>query len=353
MATAPAPSLTAIVTRLRNAGCVNAEEEARLLMAAAPNPTDLATMVERRATGAPLEHVVGWAMFCGRRMVVKPGVFVPRRSTEFLVHQTMALTRPGATVVELCCGCGAVSAALLAALRHIRVHAVDIDPVAVECAQRNIAVASGGHTAVAGGGHTAVAGGGDNAAGGYAAVGTGHTAVGGGYTAVGGGYTAVGSGHVAVGGGHAGAGRGYATSVGGAHGVLVGSGHTGPVGGGQVYTGDLYRPLPSALRGSVDIVVASPPYVPSQEIIFLPIEARDHEPLVALDGGADGLDVIRRICAAAPLWLTPGGHLLIEASDRQASRLAEIIAGNGLAPHVVASQELNATVVIGRMPQPR
>src|SRR5258708_3590327 len=68
-----------IVARLRAAGCVFAEDEARLLMSAARTPADLAAMVDRRAAGEPLEHVLGWAEFCGLRIAVDPGVFVPRR----------------------------------------------------------------------------------------------------------------------------------------------------------------------------------------------------------------------------------------------------------------------------------
>ena len=76
---------SAIVARLRAAGCVFAEDEARLLMSAARNPAELDAMVSQRAAGLPLEQVVGWAEFCGLRIAVAPGVFVPRRRTEFLV----------------------------------------------------------------------------------------------------------------------------------------------------------------------------------------------------------------------------------------------------------------------------
>src|SRR5438105_13082826 len=82
------PSL--VVARLRAAGCVFAEDEARLLMATARTPAELAAMVDRRAAGLPLEHVLGWAEFCGLRIAVDPGVFVPRRRTEFLAQQAVA-----------------------------------------------------------------------------------------------------------------------------------------------------------------------------------------------------------------------------------------------------------------------
>jgi len=262
-----------IVTRLRSAGCVFAEDEARLLISAARTPADLAAMVDRRAAGLPLEHVLGWAEFCGLRMAVDPGVFVPRRRTEFLVRQAaalarhtgspvgQALARPRTVVVDLCCGSGAVGAALVAALDRVELYAVDVDPAAVRCARRNVAAA-----------------------------------------------------------------------------------------GGQVYEGDLYEPLPATLRGRVDVLVANAPYVPTDAVGLLPPEARIHEPRVALDGGADGLDVLRRVIAAAPLWLAPGGYLLVETSERQAPQTVETVARNGLIPRVASSDELNATVVIGTRP---
>src|ERR1035441_7374400 len=97
MSASPSPDpRSAAVTRLRAAGCVFAEDEARLLISAARTPADLAAMVDRRAAGLPLEHVLGWAEFCGLRIAVDPGVFVPRRRTEFLVGQAAALVSPAA-----------------------------------------------------------------------------------------------------------------------------------------------------------------------------------------------------------------------------------------------------------------
>ena len=292
------PSLcseSVIVRKLRAAGCVFAEDEARLLISAAPTLADLTAMVDRRVAGLPLEHVLGWAEFCDLRVAVDPGVFVPRRRTEFLVRQAAALidraappadqsaTQPAGkgsasvrlatnptwadpvgprnVVVDLCCGSGAVGLALVAALHPVELHAVDIEPAAVRCARRNVAAA-----------------------------------------------------------------------------------------GGRVYEGDLYDPLPTTLRGRVDVLVANAPYVPTGAIALMPPEARLHEPRVALDGGADGLDVLRRVTAAAPLWLAPGGHLLVETSERQAARTVETFASSGLIPRVASCAELNATVVIGTRP---
>ena len=70
---------------------------------------------------------------------------------------------------------------------------------------------------------------------------------------------------------------------------------------------------------------------------------------MALDGGADGLDVHRRVAAAAPQWLAPRGHLLVETSERQAAEAVDIFARAGLTARVVSSEELDATVVIGTL----
>lgn len=94
------------------------------------------------------------------------------------------------------------------------------------------------------------------------------------------------------------------------------------------------------------------PYVPTDPIGLMPREARLHEPRVALDGGADGLDVQRRVAAAASIWLAPGGHLLIETSQRQAPGTVEAVARGGLTARVAHSEEMDATVVIGRADWP-
>ena len=127
-----------IVTRLRAAGCVFAEDEASLLTAAASSPSDLESMVDRRVGGEPLEQIVGWAEFCGLRIAVEPTVFVPRRRTEFLVQQASALVSPGGVVVDLCCGSGAIGVATVAAMSEFELYAADIDIAAVQCARRNV-----------------------------------------------------------------------------------------------------------------------------------------------------------------------------------------------------------------------
>jgi release factor glutamine methyltransferase len=250
-------STSDIVSTLRAAGCVFAEDEARLLTDTARDPDQLADLVARRVAGVPLEHVLGWVEFCGLRVAVDPGVFVPRRRTELLAWQAIALASSGAVLVDLCCGAGAVAAAAACVVPRVELHAADIDPVAVRCARRNVP-----------------------------------------------------------------------------------SGH--------VYEGDLYGPLPATLRGRVDVLVANAPYVPTDAIDLMPPEARHHENRVALDGGADGLDVLRRVIAGAPAWLAPGGHLLVETSDAQAPQVLDAVRAAGLVPRQVRDDDTGATIVTGR-----
>ncbi len=148
-ATAAPPTLAPIVSALRAAGCVFAEDEAQLLVAEAPDSETLAEWVDRRISGMPLEHILGWADFCGERIAVDPGVFVPRRRTELLVHQAVSLLRrdrplsPHPVVVDLCCGSGAVGTAIARLYPEVKLHSADIDPAAVNCARRNVDAVGG------------------------------------------------------------------------------------------------------------------------------------------------------------------------------------------------------------------
>lgn len=130
---------TAVITRLREAGCVFAEEEAQLLLDSVDSPAQLDDAVRHRADGMPLEYVLGWAGFCDLRLQVEAGVFIPRRRTEFLAATAATLTPPGGLVLDLCCGSGAVGRAIAAAVPGITLIATDIDPAAVACANRNLA----------------------------------------------------------------------------------------------------------------------------------------------------------------------------------------------------------------------
>ena len=138
-----------LVDRLRRAGCVYAEDEAVLLRDAADDAAHLEVLASRREAGEPLEVVVGWAEFCGRRIRLDPQVFVPRRRTELVARTALDLLSrdpmPGRVVVDLCCGSGAVAAVLAAAHEGIELHAVDVEPHAVACARRNLPPAAEVH----------------------------------------------------------------------------------------------------------------------------------------------------------------------------------------------------------------
>jgi release factor glutamine methyltransferase len=122
---------------------VFAEDEALLLSAQAADPGELERLVTRRVGGEPLEQVLGWVEFDGHRFAVEPGVFVPRRRTELMVRTAVAAWRARDVprppiVVDLCCGCGAVGAAVVHRLGANRLVSADVEPAAVRCAVRNV-----------------------------------------------------------------------------------------------------------------------------------------------------------------------------------------------------------------------
>ncbi|MER6970480.1 putative protein N(5)-glutamine methyltransferase [Nocardioides sp. NPDC000445] len=253
----PAPD-PGLVARLRAAGCVFAEDEAALLESAPVSAQEREEMVVRRVAGEPLELILGWAEFCGLRIRVAPGVFVPRQRSALMVDLAVGSAGRGAIrrVLDLGCGTGALGAAIAARLPDAEVWATDIDPAAVECARQNLPPS-------------------------------------------------------------------------------------------QVLLGDLYDPLPHDLE--LDVIVANAPYVPSDQIRNMPPEARDHEHHVALDGGADGLDVQRRVIEQAPKHLAPGGVLVIESGQEQAPVTASLMREQGLVAEIHHDEDLYATAVTGTM----
>ena len=242
-----------LVARLRAAGCVFAEDEAAVLREAAGDAAELEEMTGARLAGRPLEHVVGWADFAGIRVHLDDGVFVPRQRSRLLVDLAAARAPGGGIVVDLCCGSGAIGAAIKARRDDVTVHAADLDPRAVACARRNLPP-------------------------------------------------------------------------------------------DHVHEGDLLDALPPSLRGKVDVLVMNAPYVPTDRIPHMPPEARDHEPRLALDGGADGLDVHRRVVAARHEWLAPDGVLVVEVAPDQAVTLTALLT----TAETVTDDEHGGTAVVGR-----
>lgn len=116
--------------------------------------------------------------------------------------------------------------------------------------------------------------------------------------------------------------------------------------GGTVVVGDLFDAVPSALRGRLGLIVANAPYVPNDQLALMPREARDHEPAAALDGGADGLKLHRRLLAQAPRWLAPGAAVMLEVSDRQVAAAESMVRSSGLVAVVRPSPDDRRTVVV-------
>ncbi len=79
--------------------------------------------------------------------------------------------------------------------------------------------------------------------------------------------------------------------------------------------GDLLSPLPTELRGRFDLVVSNPPYIPSGDLPNLPAEVAGFEPKLALDGGADGLDIFRRLVVQTARWLAAHGTFVCELDE--------------------------------------
>jgi len=239
----PAPPVTDddVVSALRLAGSVFAEDEARVIRSAVRDRSgDLDRLVARRCAGEPLELVVGHAELAGVRVAVRPGVFVPRRRSERLVHRVATRLGQLAThppvVVDLGCGSGALLVAVLDLVGSpCTAYAIDPSLVAVDCARENLAA-------------------------------TGAT-------------------------------------------VIEGSG---------------LDSLPAGARGSVDVIMANLPYVPTAAIPMLPREARLYEPWSTLDGGPDGLVPLAAALAGAAVWLRPDGHYVGELHESQVEAATQL-----------------------------
>jgi release factor glutamine methyltransferase len=230
------PRLDSVVERLREAGCVAAEDEAAELAAAVSDSETLEEWLCRRERGEPLAWITGRVRFCNRILCIDPGVYVPRPQTQELARRAVRSLGSG-RAADLCTGGGAIACVLKAEAPGASVVGVDIDPRAVACARRN---------------------------------------------------------------------------------------------GVSVILGDLAEAL--APR-SFDVVTAVAPYVPTASLAVLPRDVLHYEPLTALDGGEDGLDVLRRVVTSASRILRPGGRMLIELGAEQDALLAPALEAAGFSSH--------------------
>jgi release factor glutamine methyltransferase len=229
-----------VVSQLAEAGCVAPSEEAdELIEAAASDVGLLDRLVARRVTGEPLAWVTGSHRFAGHRILVHPGVYVPRWQSEPLARRAAELLPDDGLAVDLCTGSGAIAVALARARPKARVLATEVDPDACACASDN---------------------------------------------------------------------------------------------GVEVFAGHLASPLPEGDRGHFDVVIAVVPYVPTDQLEYLPRDVREHEPLLALDGGPGGTRLLEQAVWAGAELLRRGGSLLLELGGDQAEELAGVLAAAGFAP---------------------
>ena len=223
---------------LADGGCIAPVAEADALIRASIGGVGaIDELVARRLSGEPLAWITGSVLFCGVRIQVDPGVFVPRPHTQPMARRAVTLLPATGIAVDLCTGSGAVAAVLGSAHPQATVLATDVDPVAVACARRN---------------------------------------------------------------------------------------------GVRALVGDLDEPLPASLLGHVDVLTAVVPYVPTEELAFLPRDVLANEPRRALDGGPRGTAVLARAAHAAGRWLRPGGSVLLELGGDQAGEVTDALEDAGL-----------------------
>jgi release factor glutamine methyltransferase len=227
-----------VVQALAEGGCIAPRAEAdELFTASGDGAGSIEELVARRLRGEPLAWITGSVRFCGVRIRVDPGVFVPRPHTQALARRAVSLLPAVGIAVDLCTGAGAVAAVLASAHPQAAVVATDVDPLAVACARRN---------------------------------------------------------------------------------------------GVRAIVGDLDEPLSPSLRGSVDVMTAVVPYVPTEELHLLPRDVFANEPRRALDGGPRGTTVLVRATEVAARWLRAGGSVLLELGGHQAGEVATTLADLGL-----------------------
>lgn len=209
-----------------------------LTEAAAGDEALLQRLVARREGGEPVEWIVGWAPFCGLRVRVAVGVFVPRSQTEPLARRAAELLADDGVAVDLATGCGAIALVMARARPTATIVTTELDPVAAACARSN---------------------------------------------------------------------------------------------GVDVRVGDLDAVLPPELAGRVDVLTANVPYVPTPALRLLPRDVVRFEPRLALDGGLDGFDQVRRVFdVAASTWLRDDGCVLVEIGPAQVDRAERAAAAAGL-----------------------
>lgn len=303
-----------IVTVLGGVGIEDAESEARIILreSAGLSSTDIhmrpddeldgavfeqiTDIIKRRLMREPLQYIYGRWDFMGLVFSVKPGVLIPRPDTEILVETALRELHDGMKILDLCTGTGCILISLLKYSNDCEGVGIDISTDALELAKLNAAeiFAEAGHEASFGGAQPLEA-----------------ETDGARYTFLQGDLYAALAGGVAA--------RSDADSA--------------------------------ASDSQFDIIVSNPPYIPAHVIDTLAPEVKDYEPHLALDGGDDGLDIIRRIIDGASEHLVRGGQLFLEIGYDQGESVSMLMREAGFADvEVIQDYAGLDRVVSGRLP---
>lgn len=245
----------------------------------APDLDKLRSLVARRSTQQPLQHLTGMQEFFGLSLRVTPDVLIPRPETEHLVEAVLDFARrqpdPHLHIVDVGTGSGAIALAVASVLEHASLTAIDISPAALAVAHENAER-------------------------------------------------------------HKVAGR-----IRFLQGDLLTPLLTPHAARDPLYTGDPlspfilgidpYNPLGPSTSNlfstpTFDVIASNPPYVALDDAETLAPEVRDHEPALALYAGPNGLDIYRRLIPQALELLRPGGLLALEIGFGQRDALAELLA---------------------------
>lgn len=204
-------------------------------------------LIDRRAAGEPLQYIVGNQEFMGLSFDVNESVLIPRQDTETLVELALEKAkekRRSLSVLDMCCGSGAIAVSIAHFLPKAKVTACDISADALAVARRNAEK------------------------------------------------------------------NGLSSRI-------------------DFRESDLFlikkRKKIVRMKETFDMILSNPPYIPTEVIETLQTEIKDHEPLTALDGGADGLDFYRRISEDASANLKKGGFLILEIGSDQAEAVSALL----------------------------
>ena len=194
-------------------------------------------VVERRATGEPLQYITGTQDFFGREFRVTPDVLIPRPETELLVEAALEVNNPRTLICDVGTGSGCIALTLLCELDHARAVALDKSPAALKIAKFNAQ-------------------------------------------------------------------------------------KLGVTNRAEFVVSDCFDSLD---QHEFDLIVSNPPYVSVGVLEGLQREVRDHEPLIALSPGADGLRIIRRLVHESPKFLKQNGHLIMEIGFDQGEAVQKLV----------------------------